>query len=181
MKRPFVLVAGLLLATWALARFTVPPPSPSQLSGTRAAIPTPDPCGPFQFEIKSFADLVQDQVDYHLANKSLSEKEVRDYIEGQRRSVQQNYGGDVFACGYRLETSGTIHMVYAPVNGGRIVPGTSGTTDTLSFYDSRDHLLANLINGCQYHAIGGGTGSNRPRVGKGIRDFHFVFSLARKQ
>ena len=133
----------------------------------------------FSIEIKEIEELLKDQIEYHRENQSLAEEEVRYFIQSQRKRLRKDHpGGEVYAYGYIFK-SDPLHVVYAPVNGGKIEPNNSGKTDILYFYDSQGSMLVYAVappdGRFSLQSMNGGYEWSKPRESNEIRSFSVVF------
>lgn len=142
----------------------------------------PAPGAPIRLIIKGLAEVTEDQVVFH--NGILEPKEVTGHIDAQMAGVRDRWGGEVYAIGYVLPDK-PLTLVYAPVNGGRILPAEGGETGRIEFQNADGDVLCWATQtdggGLSYQTtLGGGNMSNIPRRAEGARAFHAVYSTRPK-
>jgi hypothetical protein len=176
-------MCGVLAATSAWCLAADPPTTPATSPDEIILPPAPGP--PFRIEIKSLDEVIAAQAAYHVAHTSVTAEQVRKRFELIGEQVRRTYdGGNVYAHGY-VETTQPLTVVYCAVNGGRIDPDSSGTTDTVALHDDAGRLLSYITatpdGGLSYQTqTHGGSASNVIKIARGMRPFHFVFSTGKQ-
>lgn len=146
-------------------------------------VTAPAPGVPIHLIVEDLARVTYAQMSHH--DGIFAPEEVTGHLEGQITGVQDQWGGQVYALGYVLAEE-PLTMVFAPMNGGRILPAEGGEVGRVEFQTAHGEVLCWATQlpggGLAFQTnLRGGHMANIPRHAEGARAFHAVFSTRAKR